>query len=238
MHLCDLDQRSGLGQQAFVVFRCRPAARGADQLVEHFDGKVGQRCLALDCERHQHRALTLRREAQQFASRRDAGLAGDDTVPVGMDRLPPVIGQSDPAQHLQARDDIGKILQLRAFRDLADPAVLRPLRLDARGQQCRQSGPDGLAEIAGQIAVGLPSCPCPAGEGKAFDQVRQRHDDAAQLQVFDNGANDRFAPLGRDRGPCGGHDRRAVVGLAHRPQSEQGDDLADMLPAGLVTSGV
>ncbi len=69
------------------MLRLRPAARRADEFVEHVDGEVGQSRLALDCECHQDRKPAFRCEALQLAGMRDAGLAGDDAVAVGMNRL-------------------------------------------------------------------------------------------------------------------------------------------------------
>ncbi len=86
--------------------------------------------------------------------------------------------------------------------------------------------------------MSVAPCEGAAGQGEALDERSWRNDDAADLQFVDDGAHDRLAPFGPDRGCGTGGDRDAVVGLPDRAQFEVENDLARVLPSRLVAAGV
>ena len=91
----DLGKHLSLTQQPRPARRLGPAMGGAEHAVEHRDGEVGKRGLALDDEGDEGREPPFGREAHELAGVNDLGLARDDAVAVGVDGLATVIGQSD-----------------------------------------------------------------------------------------------------------------------------------------------
>ena len=112
----------GLGEQVLLVPPLGGAPGGADQLVEHLDGEIGQHRLALDDEGRQRREPALHGQAQQGARPQDASLAGEDGVAVDMHRAPPLVVDASAAQHLQPCSDAGEVLQVWTLPGLGDPA--------------------------------------------------------------------------------------------------------------------
>jgi hypothetical protein len=169
----------------------------------------------------------------------DLRLTGHHAIAISMDSLAPVIRQSDRTQDPQPIHDTHQILQLWAFRHLGDPAVKSmTIPLDPGGQQRFKALAGVGIKTADEVAVGLASGQGPASQGKAFDQRGGRDDDVADLQVIDDGPHNGLAPI-RSNGSRGTrHEGAPVIGLADGAQAQAGDDLADMLPTGLVTPGL
>jgi hypothetical protein len=100
-----LGQPLRLAEESFPARCLGPSAGRAEQLVEHRDGQVGERRLALDDKGDEDGEPSLRREAQQLARVGDLRLAGEEAIAVGVDRLALLIGHADAAQTVEARHD-------------------------------------------------------------------------------------------------------------------------------------
>ena len=110
--------------------------------------------------------------------------------------------------------------------------------LDPAGEQGQEPLARAGVEAADQLAMGVAPREGASGQGETLDEGGGRNDDPAKLQIVDDGAHDRLAPLGPDRCRGAGRNRDAIVGLPDGAQVEMTDDLACMLPACLVAAGV
>src|SRR5271155_2714073 len=113
-----------------------------------------------------------------------------------------------------------------------------PVILNPGGEQGLEPLAHAGVEAADEFAMSIAPCEGAARQGEALDERSWWNDDAADLQFVDDGAHDRLALFGPDRGRGAGSDRDAVVGLPDRAQFEVENDLARMLPSRLVAAGV
>ncbi|GAA4159052.1 hypothetical protein [Shinella granuli] len=94
----------GFFQPTFRAAQFSLATGATDQFAEHVDRKVGDCRLPLDDERRERGVAALDSQASYLTGMQNAGVPGDDAIPVGVDRFTPLIGNRRRTQNLKTGD--------------------------------------------------------------------------------------------------------------------------------------
>ena len=219
MRLGDCGKGRCLLEQPIIAGGFGFAPGAADQLAESLDRQVDQHGLALDHESDQRGTPPLDRQPAQFPRMKNLGLAGDDAVTIGMDRLAALVGNADPTQHVEPGNHAFEVLQLYPFRCFCDPAEDRAV-IRSLDQQVVEGGAGRCVEATDQVAMGLPTRRRSAGKSQTLDAVSARKQYAIDLEPFDDGADDRLSLLRPCRCPGRRGDETAIVRYLHRSKAE------------------